>query len=134
MTVGPDFQSIAAQALLGSSRTRLAPAVMWLGWRSTSGTELSTQRVAVANDDSVWGPTESGVSNVAPIDGGPAGAWIIGGAGWGQVALAWQIARPGITAPIASATSLAQWQELARAATLVLDADTVAELDRASAP
>jgi aryl-alcohol dehydrogenase-like predicted oxidoreductase len=51
-----------------------------------------------------------------------------------QVALAWQIARPGITAPIASATSLEQWQELARAATLVLDADTVAELDRASAP
>jgi aryl-alcohol dehydrogenase-like predicted oxidoreductase len=51
-----------------------------------------------------------------------------------QVALAWQIARPGITAPIASATSLAQWQELARAATLVLDADTVGELDRASAP
>lgn len=81
MTVGPDFQSIAAQALLGSSRTRLAPAVMWLGWRSTSGTELSTQRVSVANDDSVWGPTESGVSNVAPIDGGPAGAWIIGGVG-----------------------------------------------------
>jgi aryl-alcohol dehydrogenase-like predicted oxidoreductase len=51
-----------------------------------------------------------------------------------QVALAWQIARPGITAPIASATSLEQWKELARAATLVLDADTVAELDRASAP
>jgi aryl-alcohol dehydrogenase-like predicted oxidoreductase len=51
-----------------------------------------------------------------------------------QVALAWQIARPGITAPIASATSLEQWQELARAATLALDADTVAELDRASAP
>jgi aryl-alcohol dehydrogenase-like predicted oxidoreductase len=51
-----------------------------------------------------------------------------------QVALAWQIARPGITAPIASATSLEQWSELARAATLVLDADTVAELDRASAP
>ncbi len=51
-----------------------------------------------------------------------------------QVALAWQIARPGITAPIASATSLEQWQELARAATLVLDAHTVAELDRASAP
>ena len=51
-----------------------------------------------------------------------------------QVALAWQIARPGITAPIASATSLEQWKELARAATLVLDADTVAELDRASVP
>ena len=50
-----------------------------------------------------------------------------------QVALAWQMARPGITAPIASATSLEQWQELAGAAALVLDAATVAELDRASA-
>ena len=50
-----------------------------------------------------------------------------------QVALAWQIARPGITAPIASATSLAQWQELARAATLELDAAAMAELEVASA-
>ncbi|MDP1649729.1 MAG: aldo/keto reductase [Rubrivivax sp.] len=35
-----------------------------------------------------------------------------------QVALAWQIAQPGITAPIVSATSVAQWQELAGAAAL----------------
>ena len=35
-----------------------------------------------------------------------------------QVALAWQIARPGLTAPIASATSTAQWAELASAARL----------------
>jgi aryl-alcohol dehydrogenase-like predicted oxidoreductase len=50
-----------------------------------------------------------------------------------QVALAWQIARPGITAPIVSATSAAQWQELGASARLVLDAATVAELDQASA-
>jgi aryl-alcohol dehydrogenase-like predicted oxidoreductase len=50
-----------------------------------------------------------------------------------QVALAWQMARPGITAPIASATSTAQFEELARAATLALDAPTIAALDRASA-
>jgi aryl-alcohol dehydrogenase-like predicted oxidoreductase len=50
-----------------------------------------------------------------------------------QVALAWQMARPGITAPIASATSVAQFDELARAASLVLDAATIAALDRASA-
>jgi aryl-alcohol dehydrogenase-like predicted oxidoreductase len=49
-----------------------------------------------------------------------------------QVALAWQIARPGLTAPIASATSVTQWQELAGAATLVLPADTIAALDTAS--
>lgn len=50
-----------------------------------------------------------------------------------QVALAWQIARPGITAPIASATSLEQLQDLVRATTLVLDAEDIATLDTASA-
>jgi aryl-alcohol dehydrogenase-like predicted oxidoreductase len=50
-----------------------------------------------------------------------------------QVALAWQIARPGITAPIASATSVAQLRELLGAASLTLGADAVAALDRASA-
>jgi aryl-alcohol dehydrogenase-like predicted oxidoreductase len=50
-----------------------------------------------------------------------------------QVALAWLMARPGITAPIASATSVAQMNELAGAAALKLDHDDVAALDRASA-
>jgi len=49
-----------------------------------------------------------------------------------QVALAWQMARPGLTAPIASATSLAQWQELAGAARLRLDGATIAAIDAAS--
>ena len=50
-----------------------------------------------------------------------------------QVALAWQMARPGITAPIASATSVAQFGELAGAAGLVLDAETIQQLNSASA-
>jgi len=50
-----------------------------------------------------------------------------------QVALAWQIARPGITAPIASATSLEQLRELAQAARLTLDREAVEALDAASA-
>lgn len=50
-----------------------------------------------------------------------------------QVALAWQIARPGLTAPIASATSVAQWAELAGAARLALSADEIRTLDAASA-
>lgn len=49
-----------------------------------------------------------------------------------QVALAWQLARPGITAPIASATSLEQLRDLVRAATLELDAEAVAALDAAT--
>ncbi len=50
-----------------------------------------------------------------------------------QVALAWQMARPGITAPIASATTVAQWNELAAAARLQLSATDMAMLDAASA-
>ena len=49
-----------------------------------------------------------------------------------QVALAWLIARPGITAPIASATSLEQLDELMGATRLDLDADAMQGLDRAS--
>ena len=49
-----------------------------------------------------------------------------------QVALAWQMARPGLTAPIASATSRAQLEELAGAARLTLDAATIAGIDAAS--
>ena len=49
-----------------------------------------------------------------------------------QVALAWLMARPAITAPIASATTLAQLRELMAAADLALDATSLARLDRAS--
>jgi aryl-alcohol dehydrogenase-like predicted oxidoreductase len=50
-----------------------------------------------------------------------------------QVALAWQMARPGLTAPIASATTLAQFAELAAAVKLSLSAAQIAALDAASA-
>ena len=50
-----------------------------------------------------------------------------------QVALAWQIARPSVTAPIASATSLVQLADLVAAARLALDADAVRALNDASA-
>jgi len=51
----------------------------------------------------------------------------------GQVALAWQMARPAITAPIASATSLPQLAELVAAAELQLTTTDGAEIDAASA-
>ncbi|TAL72634.1 MAG: aldo/keto reductase [Rhodanobacter sp.] len=51
-----------------------------------------------------------------------------------QVALAWLLTRPGITAPIASATSVAQMHELLGALTLELGAADIAALDAASAP
>ena len=50
-----------------------------------------------------------------------------------QVALAWLIARYGITAPIASATSAAQVVDLAAAVALKLSADDIEQLDLVSA-
>lgn len=50
-----------------------------------------------------------------------------------QVALAWLMARPSVTAPIASATSVAQLQELLLAARLSLSATDTQQLDAASA-
>jgi aryl-alcohol dehydrogenase-like predicted oxidoreductase len=49
-----------------------------------------------------------------------------------SVALAWLIARPSITAPIASATSVAQLNDLLAAATLELDREAIEALDAAS--
>jgi aryl-alcohol dehydrogenase-like predicted oxidoreductase len=52
----------------------------------------------------------------------------------GQVALAWLIARPSVTAPIASATNLGQLAELVEAAEIDLDADSIQKIDVASKP
>lgn len=49
-----------------------------------------------------------------------------------QVAIAWQIAQPAVTAPIASATSTAQLDELVKAATLKLDDAAMVSLAEAS--
>jgi aryl-alcohol dehydrogenase-like predicted oxidoreductase len=50
-----------------------------------------------------------------------------------QVSLAWLMGRPGVTAPIASATNVAQLDELLRATTLKLDAEAMQALEQASA-
>lgn len=55
------------------------------------------------------------------------------GAKQAEVAIAWIIARDGVTAPISSATSLQQLESLIKAAALKLDASDIAELDKASA-
>ncbi len=49
------------------------------------------------------------------------------------IALAWLLARPGVTAPIASATTVDQLNELLAATDLALDRAAIALLDRASA-
>jgi aryl-alcohol dehydrogenase-like predicted oxidoreductase len=50
-----------------------------------------------------------------------------------QIALAWVIARPSITAPIASATTIEQLDELIGATTLQLDQAAIEQLNQASA-
>ena len=50
-----------------------------------------------------------------------------------QVALAWLMARPTVTAPIASATSLTQLEELIGALDIVLPSQAMVKLDAASA-
>jgi aryl-alcohol dehydrogenase-like predicted oxidoreductase len=51
-----------------------------------------------------------------------------------RVALAWLIAQPGITAPIASATNDKQLADLVEATKLKLDADSIQKLNEASTP
>jgi aryl-alcohol dehydrogenase-like predicted oxidoreductase len=51
----------------------------------------------------------------------------------GKVAIAWLIARPSITAPIASATSVEQLTDLVDAANLRLDDESIKALNEASA-
>ena len=50
------------------------------------------------------------------------------------MALAWLMARPSITAPIASATNLDQLKDLIAATELKLNEDSIDILNRASAP
>jgi aryl-alcohol dehydrogenase-like predicted oxidoreductase len=50
-----------------------------------------------------------------------------------QIALAWLMARPGVTAPIASATNPEQLREILSSTEINLDTEAIAALDRASA-
>jgi aryl-alcohol dehydrogenase-like predicted oxidoreductase len=49
-----------------------------------------------------------------------------------RVALAWLIARPSVTAPIASATSLEQFNDLLEGTRLELDQPSIEKLNQAS--
>ncbi len=51
-----------------------------------------------------------------------------------SVAIAWLIARPSVTAPIASATSIGQLDALVAATKLELDSEAIKQLNEASAP
>jgi aryl-alcohol dehydrogenase-like predicted oxidoreductase len=51
-----------------------------------------------------------------------------------QIAMAWLMARPAVTAPIASATNLDQLAELLKSAEIKLDAAAIQQIDEASKP
>jgi aryl-alcohol dehydrogenase-like predicted oxidoreductase len=72
---------------------------------------------------------ERGFAVLAAVEKVAAGV----GATPAQVALSWLVHRPGITAPIASATSVSQLKEIVGAVELKLDAEATATLDQASA-
>ncbi len=71
---------------------------------------------------------ERGMRVLAALDDVAARA----GATPAQVALAWLIARPSVTAPIASATSLEQLQDIMRAPEIKLDKDAIERIEAAS--
>jgi aryl-alcohol dehydrogenase-like predicted oxidoreductase len=73
--------------------------------------------------------TERGFAVLAAVEKVAAGV----GATAAQVALSWLVHRPGITAPIASATSVDQLKEIMGAVELKLDAEATKTLDQASA-
>jgi aryl-alcohol dehydrogenase-like predicted oxidoreductase len=72
---------------------------------------------------------DRGLRILAALDQVAAGC----GAKPASVALAWLMARPGITAPIASATTLHQLQDLFNAVDLKLDPSAIEALNQASA-
>jgi aryl-alcohol dehydrogenase-like predicted oxidoreductase len=71
---------------------------------------------------------ERGFAVLAAVDKVAAAA----GATPAQVALAWLVHRPSITAPIASATTVTQLKELVGGIELKLGEDAIAQLDQAS--
>ena len=73
--------------------------------------------------------TERGFTIMAAVEKVAADA----GATPAQVALSWLAHRPGVTAPIASATTVAQLKELAGGIELRLDESAIQTLDQASA-
>lgn len=69
--IGEAYRSIAAQAVLGPSRSQLVPAVLHLGWLDNTGALIAMSGATVSHD--AFGPVEHGVSNIVTLDAGVAG-------------------------------------------------------------
>ncbi len=106
-----NFYSLASGFLTGKYRTQ---------------EDVSAARRARSNQKYL---TDRGFRILAALDAVSART----GATLAQISLAWLIAQPDVAAPIASATSVQQLDELIAAAQLSLDAEALTLLDRASA-
>jgi len=93
-------------------------------YRSKQDTEKAARGAMVQKYLNAWGfGVVEALNEVANAKGSTAA----------RVALAWLIAQPGITAPIASATNDKQLSDLAEAAQLTLDRESMEKLNAASA-
>ena len=99
------------------------------GTRTREGERLTARARTDAFGDSLYTPeldfaVVDRVAEVATARGVPAA----------QVALAWLLHKPGVTAPIAGATKLEHLDDAVAAAQLALDADEVARLEEPYVP
>jgi aryl-alcohol dehydrogenase-like predicted oxidoreductase len=92
-------------------------------YRNPQDTEKAARGATVQKYITPWGlGVVAALDEVAKAHGSTAA----------RVALAWLMARPAVTAPIASATNEKQLADLAEATRLKLDADSIRKLDAAS--
>ena len=68
MAIAPAYRSIAVQAILGPARSTLMPSVLWLGWLDDEGELVAMSGATISHEAFI--PTDGGVENVDPIDGG----------------------------------------------------------------
>jgi aryl-alcohol dehydrogenase-like predicted oxidoreductase len=105
------FYSLANGFLTGKYRTKADLGKSVRGQRSAELLEGKGRRV-LEELDAIAGETRAKLATIA---------------------LAWTMAQPAITAPIASATSIAQLEELTAALDLILTLEQIARLDAVSA-
>lgn len=80
MGLGAAYRSKAVQAVLGPNHSPLIPAVLHVGWLTSTGALIAMSGMSITHD--VFGETTDGVVNTSLIDGGVAGTgWTIAAVG-----------------------------------------------------
>ena len=116
---------------MSMSNANAAPPVLLV--RPARSARAKAKKAAAIAAKPADSPFAAIANGKADVEGGIIAVAARRGAKPAQVALAWLLTRPGLTAPIASATDLGQLRELLAAVDIVLDRDDLAALDGASA-